>query len=59
MKTPNQILITDGYRTILAAPVECVGCHVMHFYFLMTLEGNRCIECVHKGEQLCQTQPQR
>jgi multisubunit Na+/H+ antiporter MnhF subunit len=44
-KQPDRILITDGLRTILAVPLECQGCHVMHYYFILTAAGHRCLEC--------------
>jgi hypothetical protein len=47
-KNANEILISDGFRTILAKPIECAGCHVMHFYFQLTSQGHRCLSCARK-----------
>lgn len=47
---PN-ILFSDGARTILAEPWECGGCHTMHYFFVLTVEGHRCVDCAAKLER--------
>jgi len=47
MSAPR-VAISNGKQTILAAPWECLGCHTMHYFFVLTILGHRCVECASK-----------
>lgn len=48
----DTILATDGVYTVLKEPIECKGCHTMHFWYIRTGEGHRCVSCVVKEDKL-------
>jgi len=48
----DTILATDGVYTVLKEPIECKGCHTMHFWYIRTGEGHRCVSCVVKEDKI-------
>lgn len=45
-KIPELIFTSDGFRTIMNEPWECPGCFSMHYFFILTVDGHRCLDCV-------------
>ena len=41
----------DGIRTMLTKRMEGQGCHSMHYWFVRTVLGHRCIQCARAAER--------